>query len=49
MPTQPAITDEFIAALVTGCKNGETTAYEQVYDVYADRLYRYLLARTGDG
>ncbi len=48
MPTQPAITDEYIAALVTGCQNGETTAYEQVYDVYADRLYRYLLARTAD-
>lgn len=45
---QPAITDEIIAALVTSCQIGETAAIGQLYDVYADRLYRYLLARVGN-
>ncbi len=42
------ITDDLIAALVTGCQRGETAAVEQLYDLYADRLYRYLLVRVGD-
>ena len=29
-------------------QSGETAAVEALYDLYADRLYRYLLARTGD-
>lgn len=48
MVMQPVITDDLIAALVTGCQRGETAAVEQLYDLYADRLYRYLLARVGN-
>lgn len=48
MAMQPVITDDLIAALVTGCQSGETGAVEQLYDLYADRLYRYLLARLGN-
>jgi RNA polymerase sigma-70 factor (ECF subfamily) len=48
MAMQPMITDDLIAALVTGCQRGETAAVEQLYDLYADRLYRYLLVRVGD-
>ncbi len=45
---QPAITDEQIAHLIPACQRGEAGAIEQLYDLYADRIYRYLLARTGD-
>ncbi len=48
MAMQPAITDDLIAALVPGCQRGETRALEQLYDLYADRLYRYLLLRVGN-
>lgn len=44
----PAITNEQIMSLVPRCQSGETAALEQLYDLYADRLYRYLLARVGD-
>lgn len=47
MAMQPAITDELVAALVLGCQRGETAAVEQLYDLYANRLYRYLLLRVG--
>jgi RNA polymerase sigma-70 factor (ECF subfamily) len=49
MATHPPITDELILSLVPRCQRGEATALEQLYDLYADRIYRYLLARTGDG
>lgn len=45
---QPAITDEQILALVPRCQAAEQAAIEAVYHLYGDRLYRYLLARTGD-
>ncbi len=45
----PPITDEQILSLVPRCQRGEAAALEQLYDLYADRLFRYLLARTGDG
>jgi len=48
MSMRPAITDDVISALVQGCQRGETAALEQLYDLYADRLYRYLLARVGN-
>ena len=48
MAMQPAITDDLIVDLVTGCQRGETAALETLYDLYADRLYRYLLARVGN-
>jgi RNA polymerase sigma-70 factor (ECF subfamily) len=48
MAMQPVITDDLVAALVTGCQGGETAALEQLYDLYSDRLYRYLLVRVGN-
>lgn len=48
MAMHPPITDDEILALVPRCQRGEAAALEQLYDLYADRLYRYLLARTGD-
>lgn len=45
---QPAITDEQVLALLPACQRGETSAAEMLYDLYADRLYRYILVRVGD-
>lgn len=45
---QPAITDDQILALVPRCQAADQAAVEGVYHLYGDRLYRYLLARTGD-
>ena len=44
----PAIADEQIISLLPGCQRGETAAVEALYDLYADRLYRYMLARVGE-
>ncbi|MEA3336175.1 MAG: RNA polymerase sigma factor [Chloroflexota bacterium] len=43
-----AITDQEITTLVLRCQRGEVDAVETLYELYADRLYRYLLARTGE-
>ncbi len=43
-----AIPDEQILMLIPACQQGDPGALEVVYDLYADRLYRYLVARTGD-
>jgi RNA polymerase sigma-70 factor (ECF subfamily) len=48
MAMQPAITDEQITSLLPRCQRGEAAAVEALYDLYADRLYRYMLARVGD-
>ncbi len=48
MAMQPPITDEQVTALVSRCQQGEASATEALYDLYADRLYRYLRARIGD-
>ncbi|MCB0198740.1 MAG: sigma-70 family RNA polymerase sigma factor [Caldilineae bacterium] len=45
---QPRLTDEQILALVPRCQRGEPAAVEAIYDLYSDRLYRYLLTRLGD-
>ncbi len=45
---QPAITDEQITSLLPGCQAGDVVAVETLYELYADRLYRYILARVGD-
>ncbi len=45
---QAAITDGQITQLIPACQRGEAGAIEQLYDLYGDRIYRYLLARTGD-
>lgn len=46
---QPAITDEQVLALLPACQRGEVLALETLYDLYADRIYRYILVRVGDG
>lgn len=48
MPKHPPVTDEQIQSLVPRCQQGDPTALEAVYDLYADRLYVYMLARIGD-
>jgi RNA polymerase sigma-70 factor, ECF subfamily len=45
---QTAITDGQIIQLLPACQRGESAAIEQLYELYADRIYRYILARTGD-
>lgn len=45
---QTLITDAEVTSLVPRCQRGEKAAVEALYDLYADRLYRYLLARLGD-
>lgn len=45
---QPRLTDEQIMGLIPRCQQGDRAAIETVYDLYGDRLYRYLLARLGD-
>lgn len=48
MAVQQAITDEQICSLLPGCQKGEAAAVEALYDLYADRLYRYVLIRVGE-
>lgn len=48
MAMHPPIIDDTILSLVPRCQRGEAAAFEELYDLYADRLFRYLLARTGD-
>jgi len=48
MAMDPAIADEQITSLLPGCQRGETAAVEALYDLYADRLFRYMLARVGE-
>jgi RNA polymerase sigma-70 factor, ECF subfamily len=43
-----AIPDEKIVSLISGHRREAVDVVEALYDLYADRLYRYLLARTGD-
>lgn len=48
MKPDPVIADEVITSLVPRCQQGDAGALEAVYDLYADRIYRYILARVGD-
>lgn len=48
MPKHPPVTDEQIQSLVPRCQRGDPAAVEAIYDLYADRLYVYMLARVGD-
>ena len=48
MAMHKVITDEQITALVPRCQRGDAAAVEAIYDLYADALYRYLLARVGN-
>lgn len=42
------IDDRQIISAVTACQRGDADAIEQMYDLYADRMYRYLLVRVAD-
>jgi RNA polymerase sigma-70 factor, ECF subfamily len=43
-----AIDDAQILAVMPACLRGEAGAVARLYDLYADRIYRYILARIGD-
>ena len=43
-----AINDSQVSALIPACQRGDAGAVEALYDLYADRIYRYLLGRTGN-
>ncbi len=48
MAVPTPVTDETVTSLVLRCQRGDQSALEQLYELYADRIYRYLLARLGD-
>ena len=37
-----------VLSLIPACQEGEAGAVARLYDLYADRIYHYVLARTGD-
>ena len=43
-----AISDEQVVSLIPACQRGDAGAVERLYDLYADRIYHYVLARTGE-
>lgn len=43
-----AIEDSQVLSLIPACQQGEAGAVARLYDLYADRIYHYVLARTGD-
>jgi RNA polymerase sigma-70 factor (ECF subfamily) len=43
-----AIDDSQVLSLIPACQQGEAGAVARLYDLYADRIYHYVLARTGD-
>jgi RNA polymerase sigma-70 factor, ECF subfamily len=43
-----AIDDAQVLSLIPACQEGEAGAVARLYDLYADRIYHYVLARTGD-
>ena len=43
-----AISDTQVLTLIPACQRGDAGAVEGLYDLYADRIYHYVLARTGD-
>ncbi|MGE5602179.1 MAG: RNA polymerase sigma factor [Nitrososphaerales archaeon] len=42
-----AIDDRQVLAIIPACQEGEAGAVTRLYDLYADRIYHYGLARTG--
>ncbi len=48
MTIHTPVTDETVTSLVLCGQRGDQAAIEQLYELYADRIYRYLLARLGD-
>jgi RNA polymerase sigma-70 factor, ECF subfamily len=43
-----AIDDTQVLTLIPACQRGDAGAVEDLYDLYADRIYHYVLARTSD-
>lgn len=43
-----AIDDTQILTVIAACQRGEAGAVARLYDLYADRIYHYVLGRTGD-
>jgi RNA polymerase sigma-70 factor (ECF subfamily) len=43
-----AVDDATILDLIPACQRGDAGAVEALYDLYANRIYRYLLGRTGN-
>jgi len=43
-----AIDDAQVLSVMPACQRGDAGAVARLYDLYADRIYRYVLARTGD-
>lgn len=48
MATYPPISDQQVLALLAHREHNGRLVVEGLYDLYADRLFRYLLARVGD-
>ncbi len=48
MAMYPPITDQQVLDLLAGRAHHSRLVVEGLYDLYADRLFRYLLARVGD-
>jgi RNA polymerase sigma-70 factor (ECF subfamily) len=42
------IEDAQVVSVIAACQRGDAGAVARLYDLYADRIYRYVLARTGD-
>jgi RNA polymerase sigma-70 factor, ECF subfamily len=42
------IDDAQVLSVMPACQRGDAGAVARLYDLYADRIYRYVLARTGD-
>ncbi len=40
--------DAEMAALLARAQKGDRTAYDRLYDLYADKIFRYLYARLGE-
>jgi RNA polymerase sigma-70 factor, ECF subfamily len=43
-----AIDDKQVLSIIPACQEGEAGAVARLYDLYAGRIYHYILARTGD-
>jgi RNA polymerase sigma-70 factor (ECF subfamily) len=43
-----AIEDAQVLSVIAACQRGDAGAVARLYDLYADRIYHYALARTGD-
>lgn len=48
MAMHSPVSDQQITTLLPRCQQREPVAVEALYDLYADRMYHYILARTGD-